>query len=747
MQNSKSEWLKRKSLFQAALNLAPEERLSYLDSAEDSEETRAAVKLLLMQHDLSDGFLRSPLEQSPLRIEEKIPPSSASIRDPHIMQCPGGFCIERLMGQGGMGTVYAARQSHPDRQVAVKILKQGSRNELRSQRFEHEIAILARLDHPGIAKIFAAGVHDFGSGNQPWFAMELIQGATLSEHLRCVKQTTQEKLRVLIQLCDAVQHAHEHGVIHRDLKPSNIIMSTEKEDHLKSNESLRPRVVDFGIARLLDQDESVPALTHEGELLGTWHYMSVEQLTAVPLDTRTDIFSLGMIGFEMIAGQLAYNRNGCSLIEIVRQASTDMPLRLRQLDSRFDRDLESIFAMALHPDRHRRYLSAEQFKADIARYLAGERVLARAPSWIYTSRKFVSRHRALVAATLAAFVALSIGLVLYARGEYRARQEAARYQFEAEKSQAINDFITNDFMMKLIAAASELGTPNSLNLRDLVQKAATNVDSMFGERPAIEAAIRNELGTIYYNLGAFEEGALEYQIALNLWQANLGKEHADTLKAVNNLGQTYIGLRNMKLAEPLIRQAWDGRRKALGEDDPATLRSMNNLAEICRQTDRADEAESLFRTLIERQQARGLDDDKTTLAALTNYGFLLIQQDRIDEALPLHLKVYKAGCRTYGADHPLTLNLGMRAAQTLLLAEKTLEAEQLVVSILNQFEITNGPDHGSTISARRLLARIYRKNKEKTKGLEQLRLAVDALEKSGRDPELLKKVRAEMASR
>jgi len=746
MQNGSSKWLNQKALFQAVMDLKPEQRTSYLESVDASQETRAAVELLLKQHDQAGGFLQSPFEDPPSRLQTNASAGTPPVSDPHIMQCPGGFCIQRLIGQGGMGAVYAARQNHPERQVAVKILKQGFRNDLRRRRFEHEIAILARLDHPGIAKIFSAGAHDFGSGEQPWFAMEFIPGATLSEHLRWVSLSMQEKLQILVQLCEAVQHAHVHGVIHRDLKPSNIIMSTNKEVDTKSHESPRPRVVDFGIARILDQDPGTHTLTGEGELVGTLYYMSPEQLTAAPVDHRTDIFSLGMIGFEMIAGQLPHNRNGCSLVEVVRQASSDVPLRLRQLSTRFDRDLESIFVVALHPDRNQRYLSAEHFKADIERYLAGKRVLASAPSWIYDSRKFVSRHRALVTTTLVTFLALLSGLVLYARGEYRSRQEAARYQFEAEKSQAINNFITNDFVMKLISAVSEQGRPNTLDLKQLVHKAASNVDSMFGDRPAIEAAIRNEIGTIYYNLGAFEEAAGEYRNALELWQAKLGNQHADTLKAVNNLGQTYMGLGKPKLAEPLIRQAWEGRRHSLGEDAPATLMSMNNLAEIYRQTDRSDDAELLFRTLIAIQQAHGLEDDKTTIAAIANYGSLLIQQGRVAEALPLHLKIYKARVRTYGADHPITLNVGMRAAQTLLRAERTHEAEQIVAPIARQFEMANGPDHASTITARRLLARIFRKSNDRFHEVEQLRLAADALEQSGRDPEMLKKIRAEMSS-
>ena len=747
MQNANLDWLKQKSLFQVALDLPPEQRTAFLESADASKEIRAAVELLLRQHDQSDRFLQSPIAQADSQLEAKQPPDSLGLRDPHVMQCPGGFCIERLIGQGGMGAVYAARQAHPERQVAVKILKRDFQDQRQRQRFEHEIAILARLDHPSIAKIYAAGVHDFGGGDQPWFAMELIQGVTLNDHLRSVNCSTADKLQILIQLCDAVQHAHDHGVIHRDLKPSNVIVSFEKSGESQSSDPVRPKVVDFGIARMLDQHATCPTLTNEGELVGTLRYMSPEQLTAAPVDQRTDIFSLALIGFEMVAGQPSYNRAGCSLVEIVRGANLDVPLRLRQVNANFDRDLESILAKAGHPDRNQRYLSVEGFKADLKRYLAGDRVLAREPSWMYTCRKFVSRHRALVASTLATFLALTSGLIMYARGEYRARSEAARYQYEAEKSQAINDFITNDFVMKLISTARERGASSSLNLKDLVQRAATHVDSMFDDRPAIEAAIRNELGTIYYNIGEFQEAAVEYQFAFDLWHSKLGSEHADTLKAVNNLGQTYLSAGKWDLAGPLLRQAFDGRNKTLGEKDPATLISMNNLAELYRQTDRSGEAELLLRKLIQMQQAGGLQDDKTTLAAMANLGSMLVQQNRIEEALQLHLEIYAAGCRTYGHDHPMSLNLGMRAAQTLLRANRLPEAEAIVISIVRQFESTQGSDHASTISARRLLARIYSKGNDSSKALAQLQLAVEALEKSGRDPDLLKKIQAEMSSR
>ncbi len=755
MDTASKNWRQQKELFQAALDLSTDQRESYLNSAAVDDTIRSSVRQMLRLHDDSKSFLQSPVGDADTDHEDHAVRATreswgdavSAIADPYTGHTPGGFQIERLIGCGGMGAVYVARQEMPNRLVAVKILNIGSRLVSRVRRFEHEIAILARLDHPGIAKILAAGVYDFGSGVQPWLAMELIDGTTLNEFLSVTTVNTRERIDILARLCEAVQHAHDRGVVHRDLKPSNILVLNKPRPRNAPDSNLPSvKIVDFGIARMLDDNVGEAALTAEGEIVGTLNYMSPEQFTGIAVDHRCDIFSLGLIGFEMIAGRLAYDRTNCSMMELIRRAQSDSPLRLRQVDSRFDSDLDAIFAMALQPEPKMRFLSAAQMARDLQRYMRGERVLARPPSWLYVSRKFISRHRTLVAGTLATFFSLAIGLVMYARAERQARLESLRFQYEAEKSQAVNDFITNDFMLKLIAAsADQPRTPDSARLKSLVAQAASNIDSMFAGRPTIEAAIRNEVGTVYLNLGAFDEAADQYQIAHRLWQAELGDDHRDTLKAVNNLGQTYLRSAKIDQAQPLLRRAYEARRQTLGQQDPATLASMNNLAEAYRQSGRAGQAESLLKELLDLQRARGLEDDKTTLAAMANLGSLLVQEKRLDEAVAMHVEMYQRGSRIYGQDHPMSLHLGMRAAQTLYQTQRLSEAETLTSRLLQRFESTSSADHGSTINARRLLARIYRKSREFDKAREQLLQAETALKQSQRDPELLRKVQAEMS--
>jgi len=324
-----------------------------------------------------------------------------------------GFTILRRIGEGGMGTVYEAQQVSPRRAVALKLLKRGLSDPERVRRFRHETEILGRLDHPGIARIYAAGVED----GQPWFAMELVRGKPLLEHARDLGP--RDLLALVGRICDAVDHAHKKGIVHRDLKPGNILVDAQGE----------PRLLDFGVAKAFGPDDTMTTLaTRAGEILGTVPYMSPEQVRGNPdaVDERADVYALGGIAYELLTGRLPLDLEKKPFTEALRTVLEQEPRNLGALDPRWKGDVETIVAKALAKDPERRYGSAGEMGADIGRFLKHEPIQARPPSTIYQLRKFARRHRPLVLASGAVLVALAVAVVAVLRAGGEDPAEAYR---------------------------------------------------------------------------------------------------------------------------------------------------------------------------------------------------------------------------------------------------------------------------------------------------------------------------------
>jgi WD40 repeat protein/predicted Ser/Thr protein kinase len=411
-------------LFDQVVDLHPARLATFLDEqCAGDADLRAAVEELL-QLDRSahaaESLLRSPLAESrPKGFAPPAPPFPAIDR----------YRVVRVLGEGGMGVVYEAEQGSPRRRVALKVVRPGLGSPALIKRFTHEAQILARLHHPGIAQVYEAGLADDG---QPFFAMEFIRGLPLDEYANRHDLDLVARVALMARVCDAVQHAHDQGVIHRDLKPANILVE----------EIGRPKVLDFGVARATDADLLTAAgLTHTGQLLGTPNYMSPEQVTGEPaaIDRRADVYALGVMLFELAAHRLPYRLEDRPLVEVARLILEQDAPRLGSLDSGLRGDVETIVAKALEKDPARRYASAADLAADLRRWLAHEPILARPPSALYHLRKFARRHTGLVGGVIATGVALVLGLVgtiLFAVGEARQRglaEQNSRAAFSAER--------------------------------------------------------------------------------------------------------------------------------------------------------------------------------------------------------------------------------------------------------------------------------------------------------------------------
>jgi WD40 repeat protein/serine/threonine protein kinase len=366
-------------LFKAALDRDPAERTEFLarECAEDAT-LRSEVEALLAADDEARGFLEPPTA------------GAGGATDVMAGKRIGKYRVVRLIGSGGMGSVFEAMQDHPKRQVALKVIKSGFAPPSALRRFAHEAEILARLRHPGIAQVYEAGTHGDAPGAVPYFAMEFITGATtITEFSEENRLPTRDRLELFARVCDAVHHGHQRGVIHRDLKPGNIVVDA----------SGQPKVIDFGVARATDADMTIASLhTDVGQLVGTLRYMSPEQCEgdSGEIDIRSDVYGLGVVLYELLSGQLPYDLTTTSPFDIPRVIRDVDARRLSSVDRSLHGDVETIVLKALEKDRERRYQSVADLGRDIHRYLDNEPIEAKRDSGWYVFRKTVSRHKAAV---------------------------------------------------------------------------------------------------------------------------------------------------------------------------------------------------------------------------------------------------------------------------------------------------------------------------------------------------------------
>lgn len=573
----------------------------------------------------------------------------------------GHYKIIRVIGEGGMGIVYEAEQDSPKRRVALKIIRSGLASSRHLRRFEFESDVLGQLDHPGIATIYEAGTFDSGSGPQPYFAMEYVQGKPLTAYANNMKLNTQDRLKLVARVAEAVQHAHQKGVIHRDIKPANILV-TETGD---------VKVLDFGVARATDSDtNSATFETDIGQLIGTIPYMSPEQASGDPdeLDTRSDVYALGILAYELLSGRLPYDVHRKMIHEAVRVIREDTPIPLSSISRVYRGDIEIIISKALSKEKGRRYQSANDLSEDITRYLNNEAIVARPPSALYQLSKFSKRNKSVVYGILAVLLVSTIGTVVsvqFGLREAEQKRIAILNEIEASKQRDIAQGLNRVFR-ELIGVSEvdhedEFRYGEDLKVGDALELVSEQLETTLQSLPNdVIASVHSTIGEFLLLSGRPVKAERHFDRALEMVDMDDPAliDHIERVQlqlAIARFRQGK-GMESLQIGAEAIRRYKD----RLDESSPELLDALHDFASVLKWSEQVDEAIELYEQVIE---ARGKLNDERRDRDLVDMKYnlaLAMEQvnngERKEDAKILMRTVVDQRTQIHGEDHENTIN-------------------------------------------------------------------------------------------
>jgi non-specific serine/threonine protein kinase/serine/threonine-protein kinase len=712
----------------------PEERAAYLEEVCGGDAAlRASVEALLQADVGATGFLDRP------------PDPAATVDLPHS-ESPGmvigPYKLLQEIAEGGFGVVFLAEQQQPlRRKVALKIIKPGMDTRQVVARFEAERQALALMDHPNIARVLDGGETALG---RPYFVMELVDGVPITDFCDRNHLTVRRRLEIFVGVCQAVQHAHQKGIIHRDLKPSNILVARQDD---------RPvvKVIDFGVAKAMGQKLTERTLfTDAAQIVGTPLYMSPEQadLGGLDIDTRADIYALGVLLYELLTGTTPFDRDRLrkmALDEVRRIIREEEPARPsarmstlgersetvsvnRQSDPKrlvrlFRRELDWIVMNCLERDRTRRYETANGLARDVQRYLNDEPVEACPPSPAYRLRKFALAHRRLLGVAAAFTLILAAATVVSTHQAVRAKLAESATGLERDKAlaekeradkqvaiaRAVNDFLQKDLLGQADIANQAAGKERNKNItvRELLDRAAQGIEARFQGQGQTEAAVRLTLGTAYRGLGEYPEAQKHLDRSLLLRERELGPNHPATLESLQALAGLNSDRGQYAEAERLYQQVLGSRRANLGPDHPDTLQTLNDLGDAYTYRGRYQDAERLLKQVLERRQARLGPDHLGTLQTMQSLASLYCRRTEYDAAGRFGKRAMDGFRDKLGVDHPDTLEATSMLALIYTSQNRFDEAERLYTEVVEVYRAKLGPDHPDSLDATQNLADLH----------------------------------------
>ncbi|MFK7959860.1 MAG: tetratricopeptide repeat protein [Phycisphaerales bacterium] len=741
------------ALFAGAVERPESERSNWLDAACTDADVRAQVDALLDEHQRP-----SPLDANPVDSDDPSGGAAEAIAelfgggdDPRdasdgatsgsVPATIGPYRVVRRIGHGGMGIVWEAVQTTPDRTVAVKVIRREITSPSVIARFEAERQMLALMDHPNVATVLGGGTTD---GGRPYLAMEFVDGAPLLEYARNASLTVVERLNLFMDVCSAIQHAHQKGIIHRDIKPSNVLVTVRDGVAV-------PKVIDFGIAKISAENRNDATLTEHGQLVGTPAYMSPEQAglgASHDVDTQSDIYALGVLLYEMLTGSPPLDtESDQSMAEVLRIIRDEQPVppsaRLTSIGStdatRIRGDIDWIVMTCLEKERTRRYPSAAALADDIRRHLNDQTVTAGPPSLAYTLRKFVRRNRPQVIAAGVAALALSAGAIgttanlmraldaeaaaklaatdalnaaaaeSEARAAAQASAEEARASASAAESETLVAEETIDFLLDDVLGAADPTREGSrdLTVRDAVRTAGRELEGRFAERPDVELRVRNSVARTLERIGAVADAEThrlrELELLRELDPPDSRRHHWAAVTITTNM------MRQGRLQEAVAmsREIVEQLRPIADPDEDVLLAALGNLGVGHLQLGQLDEAAPvLVETLAAKRRTLG-DRAPSTLTGIHNLAGLQQQLGESELALELIREAHAGREEVFGPSDPRTLSSLNLMVHILAFLDRPQDAIAALEAGMRTADEQLGERHPTTQRLSRSLASLY----------------------------------------